>query len=448
MSNQHEDAELDAFLARYAESEKWKERLADCTPGGAQTMSKRPAAFGTTAYPGIIMQGDGGRVRDADGNEYVDLVCGLAAIGVGYAEPSINAAVHAQIERGVSFSLPTMLECEVAERLIDLIPCAEMVRFVKTGSEACHAAVRIARKATRKSQVLVCGYHGWHNWYTATKLEHPGVPDQYTEIVHSFEYNNMASLVQVYNHADSLLPTGMSDKKGVAAIIMEPTLMEIPHDGYLEEVRKFCDEKGIVLIFDEMVTGFRWATAGAQEYYEVTPDLATYGKAMANGYAMACVAGKRELMEHGAVVSGTFGGEAVGLAATMATLNLYDEEPIIDAIWSAGRVMWKEFELAFLEAGLPATLTGWPLHPRADFLLDDAEVNRKCAALFTQEMAAEGVLIHPAGWNVCARHHNERDILAVRKAAQIASLRVRTALDLGNLDRALIGGVPGRSVRA
>ena len=438
----HDEEELDAFLSRYAESEKWKERLEDCTPGGAATMSKRPAAFGTTAYPGIITRGDGGRVWDADGNEYVDLICGLASIGVGYAEPSINAAVHAQIERGVSFSLPTMLECEVAERLIDTIPCADMVRFVKTGSEACHAAVHIARKATGKDGVLVCGYHGWHNWYTATKADHQGIPETMGTLVRAFLYNDMDDLrLQYYalsNHHN----------QGVAALIMEPTLMEKPTDGYLDAVRDFCTEKGIVLIFDEMVTGFRWATAGAQEYFEVEPDLATYGKAMANGYAMACVVGKRELMEHGTVVSGTFGGEAVGLAAALATMNLYDEEPIVDALWAAGRAIWREFELAFLGAGLPAKLTGWPLHPRADFLLDDADMNRKCAALFTQEMAAEGVLIHPAGWNVCARHNNERDIVKVRNASEVAAHRVRTALDLDNLDEALIGGAAPGGVRA
>lgn len=423
---------------RYSESYQYRQRLRMITPAGAQTLSKRPEAFGTDAYPSALVRGEGGRVIDVDGHEYIDLIAGLAAIGIGYSIESINGAVHRQVERGVSFSLPTKLECEVAERLVEIIPCADMVRFVKTGSEACQAAVRIARRYTDNEVVLVCGYHGWHDWYAASKPYHPGVPNSMAPLVDAFPFNDL----------DELRLRIAENCGHVAAVIMEPTLFEVPAFGYLEGVRKLCDENHIVLIFDEMVTGFRWDEGGYQRYCGVTPDLSTFGKAMANGYPIACVTGRRDLMELGNVISGTFGGEAVGLAACMATMDAYEEGGVIKSLWSAGHRIMREFADAIEGASLSAKMEGWAAHPRIAFKTGDVELDRKCVALFVQEMAAEGVLIHPAGWNVMSEHDNDRDIFAIRNAAEIAAHRVKDALLRDAVGEELLGSAPASGVRA
>lgn len=429
------------MVERYEQSLNWRERLQAVTPGGAQTMSKRAAAFGTEAFPTILTRGEAGRVWDLDGNEYVDLILGLAAIGIGYNDPSVNGAVHRQVERGASFSLPTLLECTVAERLTGIIPCADMVRFVKTGSEACQAAVRIARRMTGRTHVLVCGYHGWHDWYAASKTTHPGVPEDLSRLVSAFRYNDLGDFHATLTAAEQDHPTG------VAAVILEPTLVECPEPGFLETIRRVCTARGIVLIFDEMVTGFRWETGGYQARCGVTPDLATFGKAMANGYPLACVVGTRALMEGGDLISGTFGGEAIALAACDAVLDVYDEEPIIASIDEAGRIMLRDFRSALKQAGLPATILGQPQHPKLVFATGDAHLDQCALAYFVQEMAAEGVLLHPSGWNVCADHCNEDDLTKVRDAAATVAERVKQALAQGTLPLLLRGQAPQQGVR-
>jgi glutamate-1-semialdehyde 2,1-aminomutase len=378
-------------------SREWAARAAEVIPGGASTLSKSPAAF-PGDFPGFLRSGYGSRVLDVDGNLYTDWICGLGAVGLGYREDVIFPAAE-QLARGVSFSLPTTLGVEVAEALTTLIPCADMVRFTKTGSEACAGAVRLARDYTRRPVIVVCGYHGWHDWYAASLPLHPGVPNTLEPLVRTFQYNDYTSLLAVMG-------------PDVAAIIMEPVLHEKPNGGFLDAVYRVAKTWGSLLIFDENVTGFRVDLRGAQHYYGVIPDLAVVGKAMSNGFPLAAVVGRREIMQNAEYISGTFGGETVSLAAAKATINVYRTTGCIPRMHGVGLSLLRQLR----EALLPEfRVDGLPWKPRIG-CADD----RRLAGL-VEGLARRGHLIHPRGFYVsCA--HTEADVTDFVRAATEAQL--------------------------
>lgn len=413
---------------KYEKSQEALVRLRSVTPGGAQTLSKRAERFPEGAFPVALERGEGAYVWDVDGNKYLDMICGLAAMTLGYSRQYITGAVQYQLSRGVTFSLATELEAEVAEKIIDLVPCAEQVRFVKTGSEATEAAIRIARKATGRDLILTVGsgYHSWHSWFQVVKPEHPGIPKPYEQMVLALPYNDLANFKKAFDLTNC-------DGYRIAAVILEPCHYEHPTGGFLEGLRELCTQYGAVLIFDEMVTGFRWANGGAQEYFGVTPDLATFGKACANGYPLAFVCGKADLMQHADVVSGTFGGEALSLAACSAVLDIYKTEPIIDTLWARGRQFQNGVNAAinmFSMANV-AICDGFAVKPRIRFTTEDASVNNLMLSLFVQELAVHGVLWHPAGGNVSAAM-NEADINFALNGVVSALLPVKEALESGD----------------
>lgn len=377
-------------MQRYHNSLSYHQRACAVTPGGAQTLSKRANRFPLGAYPTALTHGHGPYVWDVDGNKYIDFICGLAAMTLGYARREIDEEVRDQIVSGVTFSLAHPRETFVAEQLCRMIPCAEMVRFVKTGSEATEAAIRVARKATGRDKVLTvaAGYHSWHSWFQVVKQEHPGIPEFYRCGVEYANYNDLSGF-------EYWLKASIDE---IAAIILEPCHYEQPNPGFLEGLSKLCAGYGIVLIFDEMVTGFRWANGGAQEYFGVTPDLACFGKACANGYPLAFLCGRRELMEHADVISGTFGGEAISLAACEAVLGIYQSEPVVKTLWDRGKQLQDGFNDIAKNGGAYAVCDGFAVKPRIRFLRDHV----MCMSVFLQETAKHGVLWHPAGGNVSA----------------------------------------------
>ncbi len=314
---------------RYQNSEKLLERSRRVIPLGSQTFSKSVTQFPTGVSPYFAARAKGSRVWDVDGNEYIDFVNALASITLGYADDEVNAAVAAQLEQGTIFTLNHELEAIVAEQIVSMVPSAEMVRFGKNGSDATAGAVRIARGFTRRDHILVCGYHGWQDWYIGSTSRNLGVPQATQALTHTFSYNNIESLEnRLIEHAGE-----------VAAIILEPMNVETPRPGYLEEVRDLATRNGVILIFDEMVTGFRFANGGAQERFGVTPDLTTFGKGMANGFPLSAVCGRRDLMMlmEEIFFSFTMGGEALSLAAAHATLSRLCREPVIETMRSRGQ---------------------------------------------------------------------------------------------------------------
>jgi glutamate-1-semialdehyde 2,1-aminomutase len=296
----------------YTCSNKLLDEALNVIPTGSQTFSKSHYSLPKGAAPLFLESGKGAVVKDVDGNEFIDLVNGLLCISLGYMDKDVNAAIVEQLNNGISFSLPHKLEMEVANLLVELIPCAEMVRFGKNGTDATSAAIRLARAYTGRNHIAICGYHGWQDWYIGSTTRDLGVPESTKKLSHTFEYNNLESLNKL-----------LDEYPDTAAVIMEPMSAIFPNPGFLKGVRSLCDEKEVVLIFDEIITGFRLGLGGAQKEFGITPDLATFGKGMANGMPISAVVGKRDIMEkmEDIFFSGTFGGETLSLAASKSVIT-------------------------------------------------------------------------------------------------------------------------------
>lgn len=316
---------------RYKKSEEFLQRAEKTVPLGSQTFSKSKTQLPIGISPFFASKGQGAYIWDVDGNKYIDFVNSLAAITLGYNDKRVTKAVTEQLEKGTIFSLAHELEFLVAEKICEMVPCAERVRFGKNGSDATSGAIRIARAYTKKDYVLVCGYHGWQDWYIGSTTRNGGVPKATQELTHKFTYNDINSLEDKIKEL----------KGNIAAVIMEPVNIAPPKDNFLEKVKELTHKEGAVLIFDETVTGFRYANGGAQEFFGVTPDLATFGKGLANGYPVSAVAGRKEIMAlmEDVFFSFTFGGETLSLAAAYATLSTLQTEPVIQSIFEIGEYL-------------------------------------------------------------------------------------------------------------
>ena len=313
-------------------------------PLGSQTFSKSITQLPRGVSPLFADRADGARFWDVDGHCFIDLTNGLACITLGYRNSAVDSAVRNQLERGVSFSLPHALEVRVAQKIISMVPCAEMVRFAKNGTDATSGAIRLARYCTSRDRVAICGYHGWQDWSIGTTSRHGGIPHAVRDLSHSFSYNNLKSL------SDLLM-----DHRGeFAAVILEPMNVAWPDPGYLEGVKALAHEHGALLIFDETITGFRFANGGAQELFGVTPDLATFGKGLANGYPLSALTGRRDLMERIAEIffSGTFGGETLSLAAADAVLETLQTQDVTNILAARGMKLGDRITEVIVDCGL------------------------------------------------------------------------------------------------
>jgi glutamate-1-semialdehyde aminotransferase len=419
-------------------SETLLERARKILPGVAQTYSKGPDQFVEGLYPVFLESGDGCRVRDREGHEWIDYPLALGPIILGYNDPGVNAAVHAQVDRGPVFSLCSPLEVEVAELLVAMIPAAEGVRFLKTGSEATTAAVRLARAFTGRDRIAQCGYHGWHDWCIGHSPRNAGIPSSARALTHQWAYNDIGSLERIFtDHPEE-----------VAAVVMEPIGVEDPFDGFLEAVRDLAHHHGALLIFDEIITGFRLAPGGAQEYFGVTPDLAAFGKAIANGYPLAAVVGRADVMEQIATttfISSTFGGDAVSLAAASATLGRIQRGGVCEHLWREGARLQTAFNMFAARDELPVRMVG--LAPRRVLQFDrdiDIDANVLKGAIW-QECLDRGVLMGNANF-ISAAH--DADAVDVTIAAFDEALAVvGDAYHRGGVAQMLRGKAPGEVFR-
>jgi glutamate-1-semialdehyde 2,1-aminomutase len=300
------------------------ERLHTAVPGGAHTYAKGDDQYPEDLAP-IISHGRGAHVWDVDGNRYIEYGSGLRAVSLGHAHPRVVEAVRRELDRGSNFVRPAAIEVEAAERFLQTVPTAEMVKFAKNGSDATTAAVRLARAATGRTLVALCHdqpFFSTDDWFIGGTPMSAGIPEQPTV---TFPYGDLDALSALLEHHDGR----------IACVVLEAATQAEPPPGYLEGVRELATRHGVVLVFDEMITGFRWSEAGAQGVYGVTPDLSTFGKALGNGFAVSALAGKRELMERGGLrtddervflLSTTHGAETHCLAAAMAVMDTYAEE--------------------------------------------------------------------------------------------------------------------------
>lgn len=314
------------------EDTSWRTRAADVIPGGSSTGSKRPEALygaraSDSALPTHFERAEGCLVWTPDGRRFVDCTMALGAVGIGYADAAVTRAVHSAAAAGNVTGLPHRLEVEVAERLVDLIPCAEHVRFLRTGAEATAAAIRIARTATNRSHIIACGYFGWLDWCSAAT----GVPLAVRADITWVPFGDVAAL-------DAAVATQAHD---LAAVILEPVVHDIAPVAWLSAARSACDRTGAVLVFDEIKTAFRIRTGGVQELLQVLPDLTTLGKAMANGYPLSAVVGRAALMERvtDTWISSTAAAESTGLAAAQAVFAWHDRVDVPTRMAHAGGLL-------------------------------------------------------------------------------------------------------------
>ncbi len=378
-----------------------------------------------------------GRIRDVDGHEYIDFNMGAGAVFLGHAYEPVVRAVQDQAARGTGLTINHPLEIEVADLLHDLVPCAEMVRFCKGGGEADMIAVRLARAATGRSKVLFSGYHGWHDWYIAANLASEqtlaahllpgipplGVPPELTGTTIPFEYNNLASLEAALE----------AHRGEVACVIMEAARSFLPASGFLEGVRDLTHRHGALLIFDEVVTGFRLAAGGAQEYYGVTPDIATFAKCISNGFALGAVAGKREVMSVAldSFISSVYWAEATGLAAGKATLEIYSDPAICRAVWQFGDAFIAGCQRLIEGTGVSAKVIGLPPCPTLVFEGLQPDRRDEVVTLYLQEAAKHGLIGGPA--HFFCYTHDQCDLDGALEAIGHAFTSIRRALDEGDV---------------
>ncbi|MBX6331101.1 MAG: aminotransferase class III-fold pyridoxal phosphate-dependent enzyme [Gemmatimonadaceae bacterium] len=402
------------FLPSEQSDVEWRSRAASVIPGGASTGSKRPDALfgpGTDFGPTHFVRASGCRVTTAAGAEIIDCTMALGAVALGYADEAVTHAVVEAASQGNVSGLSHVLEVEVAERLCEVVPCAEQVRFLKSGAEGVAAAVRIARTHTGRSLVLGAGYFGWLDWWS----DAPGVPPGAHADFHAVPFDDVAALeTAVRANGDAL-----------AAIVIEPVIERFPSEAWVAAARRLCDEHGAVLIFDEMKTGFRVRTGGYQEYAGITPDLAVFGKALANGYPLSAIVGKEDVMRAAAStwISSTLAGESTALAAAAAVLERHARREVCEALWETGAEMQRAVERAIEAAGVSGVrVRGIPPMWFIDF--DDDRWRTR----FLETALEHGVLFKRGAYNFASLAHDEDAIAAIETAATEALVRVRDEL--------------------
>lgn len=414
--------------SRFVESERLLKLAESVIPLGSQTFSKSRTQYPVGVSPFFASKGSGSYLWDVDGNKYVDLVASLAAVTLGYGDPEINKAVKRQLKRGVSLSLSSKLETVVAEKIIDLVPSAEMVRFAKNGSDATSAAVRIARHFTGRDHIISIGYHGWHDWYIGSTTRSMGVPSAVQALTLSARYNDLS-------HVENLFQEVKGD---VAAVILEPMNSVDPAPGYLESLRSFCSSNNILLIFDEVITGFRFARGGAQELFGVTPDLSCFGKGIANGFPISVIAGRREIMEGFKEVffSGTFGGELLSLTAANVVLDKVRDNSVIPELYRLGQAIQQgllseisrnKYEFINLSGNPTWTFLNWTLSSDA--------LQNKVKTYFLQEMFKRGILV--LSTNNVTTTLSQKDISKILTAYAEVFEAISQALERDSLDALL-----------
>ncbi len=375
-------------------------------PGGVLG-ARKPTDFIMGEYPIFLEFGKGCRLIDVDGNEYIDFLCGYGPIILGYREDEVDDAVIKQIkEKGFCFSLTQPYQNELAKKLNKLIPSAELSIFLKTGSDATTASIRIARAYTNRIKVMRCGYHGWHDWCVEMK---GGIPQKYYEDVFEFQYNNLESLEKLM----------AAHGKETAAIIMTPfghhlhQKMQEPKPGFLEGVRGLADEYGAVLIFDEVRTCFRLRMGGAQELYGVKPDLTVLGKGMANGYAISVVTGKYDVMMAAAsklFISSTFFPNSDGYIAALKTIEILERDKVLDNIWEKGNRFLNKVRKVLEKYDTGAELSGVAPMFFITFETGDAELRRAKRTEFYTQMIRRGFFFTPHHHAYICYRHTEKDL--------------------------------------
>ena len=422
-------------------SEALLARARELIPGCAQTGSKSPTQWVQGVAPTHVERAEGCRVWDVDGNEYIDYVSALGPIVLGYGHPAVTEAVTRRAEEGSMLSLPHPLQVEVAEQFREAVPCAEMVRFAKSGNDVTTLAAKLARAHTGRDVIATQGYHGWPDvWMAGTELG-AGIPDPVGGFTERFDYNDIDRVEEIFD-----------DHEGdVAAVVTTAVNLDEPEDDFLEHLREITDREGALLVFDEVLTGFRFALGGAQERFGVTPDLGCFAKAMANGYSVSALAGRREVMEtmerDDFFFSMTYAGGTVPLAAAEATIRTLREEPVFEHIRERGRTLMDGYDELVADHRLEAYTgtRGFPERFSTTFDGDGEVEARTVKSLFLQECLKRGVLT--SGAHLVNYGHTEADVEETLDVYDAALGVVSDAVTSGDAASWLEGEPVGSTLR-
>jgi len=400
-------------------------------PALSQTFSKAPYSYVEGVYPTYISQGKGSHIYDVDNNEFIDYVLALGPITLGYQYKRVDDAIKNQLKQGISFSMPHYTEIELSEEIKSIIPGTDMVRFSKTGSDAGTGAVRAARAYTGYDNIAYCGGGGvWHDWFTTITSRNEGIPKILKKMIKKFSYNDIDSLKILFENW----------KGEVATVYMEPMMTEYPKNNFLQEVKKIAHRYGAVLIFDEVITGFRFAKGGAQELLKVEADLAIFGKGIGNGMPLGAITGKQKFMEkfNDVFYSTTYGGEALSLAAGMAVVREIKEKPVIKHCWSLGESFISNFNRMAEEIGVSVCMEGIPV--RSKIVCNDENGNPSLLlkSLFYQECVKRGILFGP-GYVFISYSHSKKDITKTLKVCEQSMKILKNAVKEKNVSKLLKG---------
>ena len=412
---------------------KYLQEAKKIIPALSQTFSKAPYSYVEGIYPTYLSHGKGSHVFDVDNNEYIDFVLGLGPIILGYNYTAVNKAIKKQLSKGISFSIPHTIEIEASKTINSIIPGAEMIRFAKTGSDAGTAAIRAARAITKRDNIAYWGGGGvWHDWFTIITSRNEGIPKILRKMIQKFEYNNIESLKILFEKW----------KGEVAAVYMEPMMTEFPKKNFLMDVKKLTKKHGTVLIFDEVITGFRYANGGAQELLKIQADIVVFGKGIANGMPLAAITGKRKHMEkfNDIFYSTTYGGETLSLAASMAVINEIKTKPVIKHCWKLGEELMSKFNKLTNEVDVKIKMEGIPI--RSSVICKDANNNPSLLikSLFYQEMIKRGILLGP-GYVFLSYSHSQKDLKKTLEAAEKSLKIVKKAIETKTVKKSLKGKI-------
>ena len=402
---------MNLFTSQFRNSQLLASKAHALIPGGCHTYAKGDDQYPVLA-PGFIQRGSGSHVFDVDGHEYIEFGMGNRAVGLGHAYPPVVRAVRDALQDGCNFTRPSAIEVECAESFLELIDSADMVKFCKDGSDATSGAVRLARAYTGRDMIACCADHPFFStddWFIGTTKMNAGIPASVSALTATFRYNDIASVQALFD-----------DYPGrIAAIILEPAKADEPQDNFLQEARRIAHENGALFILDEMITGFRWHSRGAQKLYDVEPDLSCFGKALGNGFAISALAGKAEYMQLGGLIqtdhprvfllSTTHGAETHAMAAAIATMTIYRDEPVIERLYEQGSKLAEGVNAAIAAHGLQnhVRLFGRPCCLAYGTLDEKGQPSQAFRTLFLQETIRRGVLMPSL---VVSYTHSDTDI--------------------------------------
>ncbi len=409
-------------------SEKQKtlaEKLHKLIPGGAHTYSKGDDQFPSNA-PRILSRGKGSHVWDVDGAEYIDWGMGLRSVILGHAYPSVVEAAKKAMDNGTNFCRPHTLELELAELLIQTIPCAQMVKFAKNGSDATTGAIKLARAFTGRNKVAICKEHPFfsvHDWFIGTTVVNAGVPKAVSDLSLNFHYNDIESLKKLFEeHPDQ-----------IACVVLEATTGTPPSNGFLQQVKDLAHKHGAVFLMDEIITGFRYGLKGAQAYFGVTPDLATFAKGVANGFSFSVLAGRADIMELGGIrhskdrvflLSTTYGAETHAMAAAKATVEEIRDKPVTKHVWDTGKKLKEGINAVAKKHGMGSSIQvgGYDCSPNPMFKDSTGSFDFALKTYIMQEIFKVGGVLFP-GYFAPSFSHSDADIEKTIAAFDVAIAR-------------------------